>query len=72
MDRDELDVAAIRRLMADRDGGITAINRYPEDGEFTATNACMIGVPATLHLEACRGPADRGVWVRLPFLGQAV
>jgi hypothetical protein len=67
MDRADLDVEAVRRLMIDRDGGVLAINRYPEDGEPTATNACMIGVPAATHLEACRGPADRGQWVRLPF-----
>ena len=55
------------RLMIDRAGGVQAINRYPEDGESTATNACMIGVPASLRFEACRGPADRGEWVHLRF-----
>lgn len=62
-----LDIEAIRRLMIDRAGGVQAINRYPEDGESTATNACMIGVPASLRFEACRGPADRGEWVHLRF-----
>lgn len=67
MNREDLDVESVRRLMIDRDGGVLSINRYPEDGEPTATNACMLGVPAATHFEACRGPADRGQWVRLPF-----
>jgi isopenicillin-N N-acyltransferase-like protein len=53
----------LRRLFADRSGGNDAINRYPEDGTGTATNACVICEPATRTIHACRGPADRGAWV---------
>jgi len=67
LDGGTLDVDAIRDLMIDREGGLEAINRYPEDGESTATNACMIGIPAARRFEACRGPADRGEWTQLPF-----
>lgn len=63
----ELDQAAIRRLFAERDHGADSINRYPEDQTGTATNSCLIAEPASRHLWACRGPADRGEWVELPF-----
>ncbi len=65
-----LDAASLRQLFADRSDGIHSINRYPEDNEGTATNAVIIydasdaGSPC---LQACRGPADRGVWQRLGF-----
>lgn len=64
---ENLSVESIRALMKDRDGGVEAINRYPDDGEPTATNACAIGIPEARHFEACRGPADRGAWARLMF-----
>lgn len=61
------DVAALRDLFADRSDGVDSINRYPEDDQGTATNSVVIAVPARLELHACRGPADRGLWLRLPF-----
>ncbi len=60
-------VAAVRALLADRSDGVDSINRRPEDAQGTATNACMIAVPARTELHACRGASDRGEWVRLPF-----
>jgi hypothetical protein len=62
-----LDIESVRRLMRDREDGIDSICRYEQDGEPTATNACVIGEPASRRLEACRGPADRGEWVQLSF-----
>jgi len=61
------DVESLRRLMEDRAGEILAINRYPEDGGYATTNACVIAEPGARRLWACRGPADRGAWVELPF-----
>jgi isopenicillin-N N-acyltransferase-like protein len=63
------DVASMQALMGDRTDGVDSINRYTEDEQGTTTNACLIAVPARLELWACRGPADRGEWVRLPFAG---
>lgn len=60
-------VASLRRLFEDRSDGLLSINRYIEDETGTSTNACMIAVPARRTLWACRGPADRGEWVRLEF-----
>ncbi|MCH2132278.1 MAG: C45 family peptidase [Phycisphaerales bacterium] len=62
-----LTLQGARELMSDRADGVLSINRYPEDGEPTTTNACMIGVPSQRVFEACRGPADRGEWVSLAF-----
>jgi isopenicillin-N N-acyltransferase-like protein len=62
-----VDVARIRALFADRSDGVDSINRYPEDEQGTATNACLIAVPKARELWACRGPADRGVWHKLEF-----
>lgn len=61
------DVGSLRALMSDRSDGVDSINRYTEDEQGTTTNACIIAVPATLELWACRGPADRGEWVQLRF-----
>lgn len=61
------DVASLRQLMQDRSDGVDSINRYTEDEQGTTTNACLIAVPARRELWACRGPADRGEWVRLEF-----
>jgi hypothetical protein len=61
------DVASLQALMRDRSDGVDSINRYTEDEQGTTTNACLIAVPARRELWACRGPADRGVWVRLEF-----
>ncbi|MDG2423629.1 MAG: C45 family autoproteolytic acyltransferase/hydrolase [Phycisphaerales bacterium] len=57
----------VRVMMSDRSDGALSINRIPEDGEPTTTNACTIGIPETRTFEACRGGADRGVWVTLGF-----
>lgn len=61
----EVDVARFREAFADRQDGVDSINRYPEDEQGTATNACIVAVPARRELWACRGPADRGAWVQL-------
>jgi len=66
-DRRDFDVASVKELMRDRRDGVDSICRWAEDGESTATNACVIGVPAGRQLLACRGPADRGQWISLPF-----
>lgn len=63
----EHDVDSLRALFADRADGVHSINRYPEDGQGTATNACAIAIPAKRELWACRGPSDRGEWRRLTF-----
>ncbi len=61
------DVLTLRALFASRADGVQSINRYTEDEQGTTTNACMVCVPARRELYACRGPADRGSWVRLAF-----
>jgi isopenicillin-N N-acyltransferase-like protein len=61
------DVESLQALMRDRSDGVDSINRYTEDAQGTTTNACLIAIPARLELWACRGPADRGEWRRLPF-----
>ena len=63
----EFDLAAVRGVLSDRSEGALSISRHPEDGEPTTSNACVIGIPAERVLEACRGPADQGRWVQLPF-----
>jgi hypothetical protein len=61
------DVASLKALFADRSDGVNSINRYPEDAQGTATNACMIAIPAQNTLHVCRGPSDRGRWLELTF-----
>lgn len=61
-------VASLKHLFADRSDGIDSINRFAEDGQGTSTNACMIAIPATRTLHACRGSSDRGAWCELNFL----
>lgn len=61
------DLDAVRVVLSDRSEGALSISRHPDDGEAATTNACAIGVPAQRVFEACRGPADLGRWVRLPF-----
>ncbi len=63
------DLASLRALFADRSDGVDSINRYPEDAQGTTTNSCVLAWPAKRVLWACRGPADRGEWVQLPFGG---
>jgi isopenicillin-N N-acyltransferase like protein len=58
---------SLRALFSDRSDGVNSVCRYPEDGQGTATNACILMAPERRELWACRGPADRGVWVRLTF-----
>lgn len=60
-------VETIQTMFQDRMDGINSINRYPEDEQIAATNACAIGVPAERTLYACRGPADQGEWHALSF-----
>lgn len=59
------DVASLRALFADRSDGVDSINRFAEDDQGTATDSCVIAIPATGTLWACRGSADRGAWVEL-------
>lgn len=63
------DIESIRALFANRQDGVDSINRYTEDAQGTTTNACIVCVPASRELWACRGPADRGRWKRLAFSG---
>jgi len=62
-----IDLDAVRAVLSDRSEGALSISRHPDDGEPTTTNACAMGIPARRIFEACRGPADLGHWVRLPF-----
>lgn len=61
------DFEHIRELLTDRSDGVDSINRYAEDAQGTTTNACLIGIPETRELWACRGSADRGRWLKLEF-----
>jgi hypothetical protein len=58
-------VDSLKALFADRRDGVDSINRFGEDGQGTATNACLITRPASKELWACRGSSDRGQWVKL-------
>ncbi len=60
-------VETVKAIFSDRRDGKLSVNRYPEDGDYAATNAVFVAVPADGAAWACRGPADRGVWYRLPF-----
>lgn len=61
------DLASLKAVFSDRADGVDSINRFPEDDQGTATNACIVAIPERRELHACRGPADRGEWVRLSF-----
>lgn len=65
--RETVSVDDMRGLFADRSNGVCSINRRHDDGEPTATNACVVADPAQRVLHACRGEADRGCWVELAF-----
>jgi isopenicillin-N N-acyltransferase like protein len=65
------DLDSLRAIFSDRSDGIDSINRYPEDGQLTATNAVIIMQPASRRLLACRGSADRGRFVELGFVTPA-
>ncbi len=63
------DPTTIRALYEDRSDGVDSICRHPEDAQGTATNACFVAVPARREIHACRGPADRGAWIRVTLGG---
>jgi isopenicillin-N N-acyltransferase-like protein len=67
MSQGSQDVESIKRAFADRSDGVDSINRFGEDQQGTATNACIVAIPARRELHACRGSADRGQWLRLGF-----
>ena len=58
---------SLKSLFADRSDGIYSINRYPEDGQGTSTNAVVITEPQNGILHGCRGSADRGDWRTFEF-----
>ncbi len=60
-------VSTLRAAFSDRSDGTNSVNRYPEDGQGTATNAVVIAEPDARLFHCCRGPADRGEWVTLRF-----
>jgi len=60
-------VETVKGIFSDRRDGALSVNRYPEDGDYAATNAVFVSVPADAAAWACRGPADRGIWYRLRF-----
>lgn len=67
-----VDVDCLRRLFAERSHAADSINRYPEDGTGSATDACLVCSPSQVRAWACRGPADRGLWYQLdPRSGDA-
>ncbi len=66
-ERRDLTPDNLRALFADRSDDAWSVNRYPEDKLVVATNAVFIASPARREAWACRGPADRGAWVRLGF-----
>lgn len=57
----------VNELMADRADGEHSISRFPEDGSYAATNACVIAIPERREFRACRGPAQHGTWETLAF-----
>jgi hypothetical protein len=57
----------MKALFANRQDGVYSINRYPEDGQGTTTNAVVVAVPKERRFYACKGPADRGQWVEFQF-----
>jgi isopenicillin-N N-acyltransferase like protein len=65
------DTESLRVVFSDRSDGVDSINRHPEDGQPTVTNAVVIMQPAARRLLACRGPADRGRFVQLEFVTPA-
>lgn len=58
---------SLQALFADRSDGRMSINRFAEDASGATTNAVVVSDPAARAFWACRGPADRGEWVRLGF-----
>ncbi|MCA9527225.1 MAG: hypothetical protein KC549_13125 [Myxococcales bacterium] len=66
-ERGDHDWQSVQGLFADRSAGVLSVNRYAEDDQGTATNAVFIALPAERAAWACRGPADRGRFIRLGF-----
>ncbi|MFW6060977.1 MAG: C45 family autoproteolytic acyltransferase/hydrolase [Phycisphaeraceae bacterium] len=60
--RAPLGIDHLQRLLADREGGDRAINRYSSPPFDISTNAAVIMSPATRELHACRAQPDRGQW----------
>lgn len=60
-------VESVQAAFANRSDGLLSVNRYPEDNQGTTTNAVFITRPVEKAAWACRGPADRGRFIRLGF-----
>ncbi len=58
---------SLKAAFADRADGVDSIARFPEDAQGTATNSCLVVEPKTRGLWACKGPSQRGAWVKLEF-----
>jgi len=61
------DVPSMKAMFADRADGRLSINRFAEDNSGATTNAVVACDPGALEFHACRGPSDKGEWVRLAF-----
>ena len=70
MSKGPISVEDIKKAFANRQDGVDSISRLVEDGEGTTTNACVITIPEKRMILACKGPADQGKWVLLPFTDQ--
>ena len=64
---DNFDIETIKTIFSNREDNSNSINRYPDDKDYAATNACMIADPANMQIHACRGPANKGEWKVLDF-----
>nr|MBV6629502.1 hypothetical protein [Oceanococcus sp. HetDA_MAG_MS8] len=60
----QVDESRLLAIFSDRSDGVDSINRYAEDDQGTATDAVLYINLETRTVWACRGPADRGQWVR--------
>ena len=63
---DKIDVADLKRFMADHEGGALCICRHDVASSlYTSvnTNACVIMSPVRREIHACRGQAHVGKWV---------
>lgn len=57
-----INVENLKGILSDHEGGADAICRHAQNGEETATNACVIMSPQTGELHACRGQGHLGKW----------
>ncbi|MEM9375658.1 MAG: C45 family peptidase [Pseudomonadota bacterium] len=65
-------IETLKNAFSNRSDGRLSINRFSEDQTGATTNAVVAMDPAKLDFQACRGPADQGVWTTLAFeRGQA-